>query len=70
MRPAAIIVRLERLASTMKSTIRALCPVMLLLFFCGCGQSGPLYLPGNPSEVQQAPASQDEGDEDEADNER
>ena len=21
----------------------------------GCGQSGPLYLPGDPSEIQQAP---------------
>ena len=36
----------------------------------GCGQSGPLYLPGDPSEIQQAPRpaettaeSEDEDDE-------
>jgi predicted small lipoprotein YifL len=52
----------------MKATIRALGPAMLLLLFCGCGQSGPLYLPDDPSEVQQSPAPQD--DEEEAADER
>lgn len=39
----------------------------------GCGQSGPLYLPGDPSQVRQppAPAEQDaEADEEEADERR
>lgn len=36
----------------------------------GCGQSGPLYLPGDPSEIQQAPrpaetTAESEGEEDE-----
>ena len=32
-----------------------------------CGQKGPLYLPGNPSEIRPEPVEQeqDEGDEDE-----
>jgi predicted small lipoprotein YifL len=34
----------------------------------GCGQSGPLYLPGDPSEIRSAPKpvenTQDEEDED------
>jgi len=34
----------------------------------GCGQSGPLYLPGDPSKIQQAPkpvetASEDDDEE-------
>ena len=28
-----------------------------------CGQSGPLYLPGNPSEIQTAGADTDEEEE-------
>ncbi|MDX1507258.1 MAG: lipoprotein [Woeseiaceae bacterium] len=32
---------------------KAIIAVLLLGFaLAGCGQSGPLYLPGNPSEVQ------------------
>jgi predicted small lipoprotein YifL len=31
----------------------------------GCGQSGPLYLPGDPSEVRDAPRAIDIPDEDE-----
>jgi predicted small lipoprotein YifL len=37
----------------------------------GCGQSGPLYLPGDPSEIRDAPRpvenADDEEDEDDAD---
>ncbi len=31
---------------------------VLILFFslAGCGQSGPLYLPGDPSEIQNPPS--------------
>lgn len=40
-----------------------------------CGQSGPLYLPGNPSQVQApvpepARGTEDEDDEDEAERDR
>jgi len=31
----------------------------------GCGQSGPLYLPGDPSEIQQAPQPVETETEDE-----
>ena len=27
----------------------------LFLFVASCGQSGPLYIPGNPSEIRQPP---------------
>ena len=39
----------------------------------GCGQSGPLYLPGDPSEVRQAPPpveQEAEDDEEDADESR
>jgi predicted small lipoprotein YifL len=42
-------------------------------FVTGCGQSGPLYLPGDPSEVRRAPlpAEQEAEDgEEEADESR
>jgi predicted small lipoprotein YifL len=29
---------------------------ILMLLLAACGQSGPLYLPGDPSEVQNLPA--------------
>ncbi len=43
--------------------------ILGLLFAAGCGQSGPLYLPGNPSEIKTDVPRQDqsqteEGDED------
>ena len=42
-----------------------------ILALAGCGQKGPLFLPGNPSEVrpvpeqEQAEADRDEGNEEE-----
>ncbi len=53
----------------------ALAALLLILSLAGCGQSGPLYLPGDPSEVQNLPTQvselpEDEDDEDdETDNE-
>ena len=44
---------------------------LLLVTLAACGQSGPLYLPGNPSDVQQAPQTSPPADdraEDEEDN--
>ena len=45
--------------------------LLVLLAIAGCGQKGPLYLPGNPSEVQvpaavptEEAAEDDEEDED------
>jgi predicted small lipoprotein YifL len=36
-----------------------------ITLFTGCGQSGPLYLPGDPSEVRQAPQPAEPEAEDE-----
>ena len=41
---------------------------VLCLFLVGCGQSGPLYLPGDPSEIRdvpQQPVENDNEDDDE-----
>jgi predicted small lipoprotein YifL len=51
----------------MKST--TLAALLFILFLAGCGQSGPLYIPGEPTSVE-PPAEQSERDEDsENDNE-
>ena len=36
-------------------------------FVTGCGQSGPLYLPGDPSEIRQAPKPVESVDDEEDD---
>ena len=39
----------------------------------GCGQSGPLYLPGDPSQIREAPRpvqDADEKEDDDGDDER
>ena len=41
----------------MNSQLRALAALIFLAALCACGQSGPLYIPGNPSTVR-APAEQ------------
>ena len=57
----------------MKRLTALIAAVVGIAFSAGCGQSGSLYLPGDPSEVRQAPlptgqTSQDE--EEEADESR
>ena len=51
----------------MKSITRVL--AALAVVCCGalgaCGQKGPLYLPGNPSEIQPQAPQQDQPEEDE-----
>ena len=34
----------------------------------GCGQSGPLYLPGDPSQIREAPRPVETADEEEDEN--
>ena len=34
----------------------------------GCGQSGPLYLPGDPSEIRDAPRPAENAEEEEDEN--
>ncbi len=48
----------------MKSLTLFITVLASLLLFSGCGQSGPLYVPGNPSQMA-VPPSQDTATEDE-----
>ena len=50
----------------MKSIICTLATMLLMAVLAGCGQSGPLYIPGDPSSIQTTP--QTVSDEDENDN--
>lgn len=38
---------------------------LAFLLLAGCGQSGPLYIPGNPSEVREPPADTSNSEEEE-----
>ncbi len=56
----------------MKRLLILLSAITVLTFASGCGQSGPLYLPGNPSQIEppvEEPAETDE-DEDEEKSQR
>lgn len=51
---------------TMKSTICTLAALLLTFALSGCGQSGPLYVPGDPSSIKapvEAADSDEESDE-------
>lgn len=39
----------------MKSTLGTIAVLFLLPVLFGCGQSGPLFIPGNPSTIQPQP---------------
>jgi predicted small lipoprotein YifL len=41
--------------------------LLALLFAAGCGQKGPLYLPGNPSQIKADVPRQDESQAEEED---
>ena len=47
--------------------MKLLSAVLAALVLCGCGQSGPLYIPGNPSRIESPPpaddAAEDESEE-------
>ena len=50
----------------MTLTTKILAALLLAFALAGCGQSGPLYIPGDPSSVEeapQAPAGNDESEE-------
>lgn len=56
----------------MKSICITLATLFLLVILAGCGQSGPLYVPGDPSSInvpQTPPEAEEEGDEDGEDDE-
>jgi len=57
----------------MKSLSATLGLLLLILLFAGCGQSGPLYVPGDPSSIQaptEEPNASEEKDEDAEDADR
>ena len=49
--------------------IVALAAVSFILLIGGCGQSGPLYLPGNPSKLETVAPAPAEPEEEEEENE-
>jgi len=54
----------------MKNRFRIPAALLLAMFLLGCGQSGPLYVTGNPSEIQPVASpseAEDEKDADESD---
>ncbi len=51
----------------MKSIICTLAALLLTLTLAGCGQSGPLYVPGDPSSIK-APPEAATGDEEDDEN--
>ena len=57
----------------MKILLRALTASLVVIIFSGCGQSGQLFIPGDPSEIKTPPTEEptessekDEDPEDEA----
>jgi len=49
----------------MKRLFLALAAFSLALVATGCGQSGPLYIPGNPSTIQNPPPAEEQAEEEE-----
>ena len=49
----------------MNNALRAATALLVFLFLAACGQSGPLYVPGDPSIVE--PVQQDQRDNREED---
>ena len=50
----------------MKSIILTIATLFLVGLLAGCGQSGPLYVPGDPSSINvpaEVPESDEDGDE-------
>jgi predicted small lipoprotein YifL len=55
----------------MKRLILALAALTFVFLSSGCGQSGPLYIAGNPSRIQEPPpAAESTADESTADEEQ
>jgi predicted small lipoprotein YifL len=47
----------------MKRFIVALATISIVMLSAGCGQSGPLYLPGDPSKIENAPPAPADAEE-------
>lgn len=53
----------------MKNLSRVAAALLLSMFLFGCGQTGPLYVSGNPSSVQTPTAESESENEEEQDDE-
>jgi predicted small lipoprotein YifL len=56
----------------MTLTTKILCILLMTFALGACGQSGPLYVPGDPSEIKttpQTPEAEEDGDENGEDDE-
>ena len=51
------------MAEIMKRLILACVALSFVFVAAGCGQSGPLYVPGNPSRISNPPPPADEAEE-------
>ena len=47
----------------MKRLFLALVALSVAFVATSCGQSGPLYIPGNPSTIQNPPPAEDQAEE-------
>ncbi len=63
----SIIVKLLQGSNLMKNSLRLPAALLLSLFLFGCGQSGPLYVSGNPSTVEPPSGQSDSEEENEQD---
>jgi predicted small lipoprotein YifL len=50
--------------------MKLLLTILAAFILCGCGQSGPLYIPGNPSRIESPPPADDSAEEDQEENAR
>ena len=53
----------------MNNLLRIACALFVLTFAAGCGQSGPLFVPGDPSTVEAQPPQQQTTREDDEEDE-
>ena len=54
------------MSSKRVDTMKRLLAVLAVLVLAGCGQSGPLYIPGNPSRIESPPPPAEDAAEEEA----
>jgi predicted small lipoprotein YifL len=45
-------------------TMKLLLTILAAFILCGCGQSGPLYIPGDPSRIESPPPAENSAEED------
>lgn len=53
----------------MKRLILALAALSFMFLAAGCGQSGPLYIPGNPTKISNPPPAEESTAEEEGEEE-